>query len=201
MMPEMDGYQLCRSIKENIEISHIPVILLTAMGDKENISRGYKLGADTYISKPFDIDFLITMITNLLKNRENIKSRYKNRTLPSSPQDTTISNADEQFLLKLNQVIEENLGNPNLNVNFLTQKIMMSRASLYQKMKALTNIGVNDYINKFRIEKAVDLLTHTDLSITEISEQLGFRYPRYFSSVFKQAKGVLPTTYRKQTNG
>jgi len=201
MMPEMDGYQLCRSIKENIEISHIPVILLTAMGDKENISRGYKLGADTYISKPFDIDFLITMITNLLKNRENIKSRYKNRTLPSSPQETTISNADEQFLLKLNQVIEENLGNPNLNVNFLTQKIMMSRASLYQKMKALTNIGVNDYINKFRIEKAVDLLTHTDLSITEISEQLGFRYPRYFSSVFKQAKGVLPTTFRKQTNG
>ena len=69
------------------------------------------------------------------------------------------------------------------------------------RLTTVTNIGVNDYINKFRIEKAVDLLTHTDLSITEISEQLGFRYPRYFSSVFKQAKGVLPTTFRKQTNG
>ncbi len=200
MMPEMDGYQLCRSIKENIEISHIPVILLTAMGATENIAQGYKLGADTYISKPFDIDFLITIISNLLKNRENIKLRYKNQALPSSPQETTISNADEQFLLKLNQLIENNLGNPELNVNFIIEKMLMSRASLYQKMKALTNIGVNDYINKFRIEKAVDLLIHTDLNITEISDQVGFSYPRYFSSVFKQIKGVLPSAFRQQIN-
>lgn len=200
MMPEMDGYQLCRAIKENIEISHIPVILLTAMSDEENVSRGYKLGADTYISKPFDIDFLLTITANLLKNRENIKSRYKNRAFLSPPQEATISNADEQFLLKLNKLIEDNLGNPELNVNFLMEEMRMSRASLYQKMKALTNIGVNDYINKFRIEKAVDLLIHTDLSITEISERVGFTYPRYFSSVFKQIKGVLPSAFRQEVN-
>lgn len=197
MMPEMDGYQLCRTVKEDIGISHIPVILLTAMSDEESVARGYKLGADAYISKPFDIDFLLTVTGNLLKNREHIKARYKTTVL-APPQEVTISNADEQFLLKLNRLIEENLSDTNFGVNSLMEKMMMSRASLYQKMKALTGIGVNDYINKFRIEKAVSLLMDTDLSITEISEQVGFTYPRYFSSVFKQMKGVLPSKFRQE---
>lgn len=198
MMPGMDGYQLCQAVKEDIDISHIPVILLTAIGDEESISLGYKLGADAYIPKPFELDFLLTVIGNLLKNRENVKARYKNEAGFPGAGEVTISNADERFMSKLNRLIEENLSNPELNVNFLLERMSMSRASLYQKMKALTDMGVNDYINRFRIERAVDLLTRTDLSITEISEEVGFAYQRYFSSVFKQMKGVIPSRFRQQ---
>lgn len=197
MMPEMDGFEMCRSIKEDLAVSHIPVILLTARNDSESHLLGYKLGADAYLAKPFDADFLLTLIRNLLKNREQIRIRYKNNAFLPSPQDVTISNADEEFLLRLNMLIADNLDNPELDVRFMTEQLAMSRASLYNKVKALTDMGVNDYINKFRIEKSVELLTNTDLSITEISERTGFSYQRYFSSVFKQVKGVTPSGFRQ----
>lgn len=198
MMPKMDGFELCKRIKETIDISHIPVILLTARGDSESTSLGYKLGADAYLSKPFDTDFLHTLMVNQLKNREFIKSRYKNSEMILPPEEVTFSNADEQFLLKLNAIIHEKIADPALDVKFLTDKMGMSRASLYNKMKQLTDMGVNDYINKFRIEKAARLLTQTDLSITEVSEMAGFSNQRYFSTVFKQATGSSPTKYKEE---
>lgn len=198
MMPRMDGFELCKRIKESIDISHIPVILLTARNDSESTSLGYKLGADAYLSKPFDIEFLQTLIRNQLRNREYIKSRYKNSAMIISPEEMTFSNADEKFLLKLNALIHENLSNPELDVKFITDNIGMSRASLYNKVKSLTDMGVNDYINKFRIEKAIQLLIHTDMNIMEVADLTGFNNQRYFSTVFKQATGSSPSKYKEE---
>ena len=165
MMPRMDGYEMCKRVKENVEISHIPVVLLTARSDNDSMTTGYKLGADAYLPKPFDIDFLLTVLRNQIKNREFIKQEYKKNAPQVIPQETTFSNADEKFLLKLNKLITDNLNSPDLDVNFLTDKMAMSRASLYNKMKAVTDMGVNDYINKCRMEKAIQLLAATQLCI------------------------------------
>ncbi|MFA6832850.1 MAG: response regulator, partial [Bacteroidaceae bacterium] len=198
MMPEMNGYQLCKEIKENLNISHIPIILLTARADSESQMLGYKLGADAYLSKPFDLDMLLSVIQNQIQNREYIKSKYSGNQLTLSPQEATFSNADEQFIIKLNELINEHLSEPILDVKFLTVQMGMSRTSLYNKIKELTNMGVNDYIKCKRIDKATALLTQTDMNITEISEQVGFTYQRYFSTLFKEIKGITPSKYRAE---
>lgn len=196
MMPGMDGFELCKRVKQDINTSHIPVILLTARNDSASTRMGYNQGADAYIGKPFELDLLISVIRNQLKNREIIKQKYMNLNYVSELRSSQQNNIDDEFLIKLSKVINENLSNPELNIDFLTDKMAMSRTSLYNKIKALTGIGANDYINRIRIEKAVQLLTNTQLSITEISEEVGFSYQRYFSTVFKQIKGVTPTQFR-----
>ena len=198
MMPQMNGYQLCKEIKENLNISHIPVILLTARADSESQMLGYKLGADAYLPKPFEMEMLLSVIQNQMRNREYIKSRYRGNQFILSPQEATFSNADEQFMIKLNEMIDQNLSQPDLDVKFLTAQMAMSRTSLYNKVKELTGMGANDYINRRRIDKAIILLTQSDMSITEISEQVGFTYQRYFSTLFKEMKGMTPSQFRAQ---
>ena len=200
MMPKMNGYELCKKIKEDIATSHIPVILLTARGDLDSTTMGYKLGADAYLAKPFDMELLMTVISNQLKNREAIKQKYKEshlhltEAIPTAP----TNNLDEEFMLKLNKLIYDNLPSRELDVKFLTTQLGMSRTPLYAKLKALTNMGVNDYINMIRIEKASQLLTGSTMNITEISETVGFEYPRHFSTLFKQIKGITPSQFRQQ---
>lgn len=198
MMPGMDGFELCKRIKEDINISHTPIVLLTTQGDAESRNLGYKLGADAYIAKPFELDFLQTILVNLLKNREAVKLKYKKSGLFVPVEEGTFSSADELFMLKLNDLIAKNLDSGNLHVDFLTDKMAMSRASLYSKLKNIAGIGVNDYINKFRLEKAVYLLSNTDKSIMEIADAVGFANQRYFSTVFKQFYHTTPTLYRQK---
>lgn len=200
MMPKMNGYELCKKIKENMATSHIPVILLTARGDLDSTTMGYKLGADAYLAKPFDMELLQAVIVNQLKNREAIKQKYKESHLhlaEAIPAQT--NNLDEEFMLKLNKLIHDNISSRELDVKFLTTQMGMSRTPLYAKLKALTNMGVNDYINMIRIEKASLLLLHSTMNITEISEAVGFEYPRHFSTMFKQIKGMPPSQYRNNT--
>ena len=198
MMPRMNGYELCKNIKEDITISHIPIVLLTARDDKQSQLSGYKNGADAYLTKPFEIEMLMEIIRNRLKNRESIKKRYLNTGLVPAPEESTFSQADETFLLKLNKIILEHLDSSHLDVTFICKEIGMSRASLYNKLKALTDMGANDYINKFRMEKAITLITSTDLSFTEIAEKVGFTTSRYFSTAFKQYTGETPTQYKEK---
>ena len=198
MMPRMNGYELCKNIKEDITISHIPIVLLTARDDKQSQLSGYKNGADAYLTKPFEIEMLMEIVRNRLKNRESIKKRYLNAGLVPAPEESTFSLADETFLLKLNKIIQENLDNSNLDVTLICKEIGMSRASLYNKLKALTDMGANDYINKFRMEKAITFITHTDMSFTEIAEKIGFTTSRYFSTAFKQYTGETPTQYKEK---
>ena len=198
MMPRMNGYELCKNMKEDITISHIPIILLTARDDKQSQLSGYKNGADGYLTKPFEIEMLMEIVRNRLKNRESTKKRYLNAGLIPAVEESTFSQADETFLLKLNQIIQENLDSSSLDVTFICKEIGMSRASLYNKLKALTDMGANDYINKFRMEKAITLITGTEMSFTEIAEKVGFTTSRYFSTAFKQYTGDTPTQYKEK---
>lgn len=198
MMPHMNGYELCNSIKEDITVSHIAIILLTARDDKQSLLSGYKNGADGYITKPFEIDILMALIRNRLKNREYSRKKYINLGSIPTPEETTFSQADETFLLKLNKIITENLGNSDFNSSLLCREIGMGRTSLYNKLKALTGMGSNDYINKLRMEKAMSFIKYEDLSITEIAEKVGFNNSRYFSTVFKQYTQETPTAYKQR---
>lgn len=198
MMPEKDGYEFCKELKLDVEISHIPVILLTARSDQDSIICGYKLGADSYITKPFEADYLFTIIHNLLRARASIHERYRKGPVLILPQESTISKGDEDFMTKLNDVINRNISEPEFTINLLVDEIGMSRASLYNKVKAITNLGVNDYMNRIRIEKAVRLLTNSDLSVKEIAFEVGFTYSRYFSTVFKEIKGMTPTEFKNK---
>ena len=133
-----------------------------------------------------------------MKNREAVKLRYKEGRGTVSPKEDTISNADEQFVKKLNDLIREQLENPELDVNFVATQMAMSRASLYNKLKALTDVSIGDYINKFRMARVMELLADKELSLLEISEKAGFTNQRYFSTVFKQAYGTTPSKYRQE---
>ena len=197
MMPVMNGYQLCKEVKEHLQISHIPVILLTAKSDTESQKIGYKLGADAYLSKPFDIDLLLSVISNLLKQKELIKQRYEKELLIPSPALTTISNADEVFMIKLNEIIKKHYSNIDLDVTMISEAMAMSRASVYNKMKQITGIGISEYINKYRIEVACQLLKQTEKSVTDIAFEVGFNSSKYFSTVFKQATKITPRDYRE----
>jgi AraC-like DNA-binding protein len=162
--------------------------------------QGYKIGADGYLTKPFEEEMLLELIRSRLRNREQTKARYLNAGLLPAPEDSTFSQADETFLLKLNKIITDHLSDSELDVAFLCREIGMSRATLYNKLKALTDVGVNDYINKLRIEKAILLITTTNLNFTEIAERCGFTTSRYFSTLFKQYTGETPTKYREKSS-
>ena len=198
MMPKMDGFELCKRVKEDIKISHIPIILLTALGGQESSDLGYKLGADVYLSKPFEIDLLLAVAKNLIKGRELIKMRHKETTVLVSPVESTFSNADEKFMISLNNLINDNISNPALDVQFIADNLAMSRASLYNKMKDLMGLGIKDYINKIRLAEAAQLLSYSDLTIMEVSDKTGFSNQQYFSTVFKQTYGMAPSKYRQE---
>lgn len=197
-MPKMNGYELCKRVKEELDISHTPVILLTARNDEASRIFGYKNGADTYLTKPFEISMLYTAIYNQLKNRERIKKKYISSKTAPTPEESTFSAADEKFLNTMNQIITENIDEPNMGVPFLCDKLGMSRASLYNKLKALTGMGANDYINKLRIDNAINLLLNSSLTVNEIADRVGFSTPRYFSTVFKKNMGCSPTQYKEE---
>lgn len=200
MMPRMNGFEFCKEIKENLNISHIPVILLTAKTDSESQMLGYKLGADAYLPKPFEMEMLLSVIQSQMRNREYIKSRYKSNQFVLSPQEASFSNADETFLLKLNTLIMDNMDNSELDVPFLAANMCLSRSLLFKKVKSITGLGIIDYVNKLRIEKSILLMNTTSMSISDISKIVGFSSLRYFSKVFKIMKGEIPSNYRKQNN-
>lgn len=196
-MPRMNGYELCKQIKENLDISHTPVILLTARDDEESRLYGYKNGADAYLTKPFEVSMLYAIIRSQLGNRERMRTRYAKAGPLPHPEESTFSSADEDFLNRLNKVITDHLDNEQMGIPFICSEIGISRASLYNKLKALTDMGANDYITKIRMEKAIWLIIHTELSVNEIADQTGFSTARYFSTVFKQYTGYSPTQYRE----
>lgn len=198
MMSHKNGYELCREIKEDIEISHIPIILLTACDDRSCELQGYRNGANAYLAKPFEMDILIEMIRSLLRNREYTKMRYLHAGLLPRPEESTFSQTDETFLIKLNNLIINNMQDPKFDVAFVYREMGMSRTSLYNKLKVLTNMGASDYIIKIRMEQAVTLIKTTNLTFSEIAEKIGFSTLRYFSTAFKQYVGKTPTQYKEE---
>ena len=202
MMPIMDGKELCKRIKENMETSHIPVILLTALGDKEQILEGLGTKADQYIVKPFDLNVLKANISTVLENRNLIRQRYRQAidTLSDLPTDGTSgfpSSLDEEFMQRVTVLTKERLGK-ELTVDILCAAVNMSRTSFYNKIKALTGISPNDFIRNIRMKEAADLLKSRRYTVAEVADRIGFADPKYFTDAFKKFYGVPPSVYIKQ---
>ena len=195
MMPEMDGLELCRHIKQDTRLSHIPIILLTAKTMPSQITEGYQAGADDYIIKPFDITLLQTRIKNLLASRKQIQQKYEKK-LNLNELGVKTTQQDEDFLRQYTAIIKANFSNPDLDVDMICKEIGMSRASFYRKAKALTALSPAEMIKHLRLEAAAQMLRETNLSISEILEKVAFSSSGYFASCFKAVYGMSPKEYR-----
>ena len=196
MMPGVDGLELCAMIKNDLQTGHIPVILLTARTMVMHVKEGFLSGADDYVVKPFNIDVLLVRIYNLLLQREKLKSMYgKNFSLQSMGIETT--SADDKFMQKLFEIIQDHLDNPDLKVDMICDEMGFSRSNFYRKLKAVTDLSLNDLIRHKRLEVAAQLLKKADMNVTEVSIATGFSTLAYFTKCFKSAYGVSPTEYVK----
>lgn len=193
MMPNMDGLELCRKIKENPTTCHIPVILLTGRAEDSSKLLGLEYGADAYLVKPFSSSELITQVRNLLKNRERLKEKYSSGNLSDlSPADSP----DTAFLRDLQDYVEKHISDDSLSVEVLASIACMSESNLFKKMKKLLGVGPNEYILVIRLQSSQNLLRNTALPISEIASRCGFSSPSYFASCFKSRFGITAKEYR-----
>jgi two-component system, cell cycle response regulator len=194
MMPVMDGFELCRLIKENFEHSHIPVILLTARNTLQSKIEGLELGADAYIEKPFSPEYLQVQIANLLTNRNKIKEYFASSPLVHI-KSMAYSRADELFLEKINETILKNLGDTELDVEKLARFMNMSKPTLYRKIKSLSDLSPNEIINITRLKKAAELLVEGNYKIYEVANMVGYASQTNFGRNFHKQFGMTPSDY------
>lgn len=193
-MPDGDGFWLCSELKGNDRYSHIPFVLLTARGEDQSQSESYRLGADSFLAKPFEIDTLMELIRNLLRRKAEIRKKYLDN---QDIADAEYGSEEERFILQLNRIIDENMSNPALDQQLICRELGVSRALLYNRMKAITGAGAKEYITKIRIEKAKALIENTSMTIAEISDMTGFASQSYFSTAFKNYTGMTPSQYKQ----
>ena len=195
MMPRMSGTEMCRRIKENLQTSHIPVILLTAWSTDEGRAEGYKVGADAYIAKPFDMDVLLARISNLLEKQEKRMHDFSH-SASLDVRNITDSAPDEKFLKEIISLIEKNITDSDYTTDSLAADIAMSRMSLYRKMKALTGQTPSDFIRTVRLKAAAELLKTGQHNVSEVCYLTGFATPQNFTKHFKEMFGVVPSQYK-----
>jgi len=200
MMPEMDGFELCRKLKNDYRTSHIPIILLTAKADLTSRIEGLEQGADAYIVKPFNQQELLVRMRKLLELRKKLFSRYCNGNGLEYSNNPLIQKED-QFFKKLNESIHKYLNDENFNIQVLCNEMAMSKSQLYRKFNAVINMSAAKYIRKLRLKKAGHLLRNTSMNITEVSEQVGIKTLSTFSELFKTEFGQSPTEYIKDLDG
>ena len=198
MMPKMDGLELCKRIKEDMLIGHIPVILMTAKSLTVHIVEGYTTGADDYIVKPFNIDVLIYRIKNIIEARVKLKERY-GKTFSPDAIGIDATEGNDRFIQKFFEVVEKNLSNADLNIDTICQEIGVSRTNLYRKMKNVTDLSPIELIRDKRLDAAAHLLQNSDLSIFDIAVRTGFNSQAYFSKCFKAVYGCAPSEYAEQS--
>ncbi|HMI01703.1 MAG TPA: two-component regulator propeller domain-containing protein [Pedobacter sp.] len=196
MMPGMDGFMLCHQLKSDVRTSHIPVILLTAKSSEADQISGLKGGADMYLTKPFSNKIFLLNLHNLLTGRETMRQKFS-KLFVLEPQQILIDDVEEQFLSKLIRIIENNMEDENFGVELLAGEIGMSQSVLYKKLKALTNMSVNDFSKSIRLKRAAQLLMQKKYTIYEIGYMIGFSDRKYFSREFKKQFGKTPSDYLK----
>jgi ligand-binding sensor domain-containing protein/signal transduction histidine kinase/DNA-binding response OmpR family regulator len=194
MMPVMDGIELCRRMKNDVQFSHIPIILLTAKNSINAKIEGLEVGADAYIEKPFSLDHLAAQITNLINNR-NIIKEYFARSPLTHIKGIAFSKADKQFLERLNGIISKRIADSSLDVDLLSSAMNMSRPTLYRKIKGISDMTPNELINLSRLKKAAELLAENKYKINEVADMVGYSIPTNFSRDFQKQFGVSPTNY------
>jgi len=197
MMPLMDGFVLCEKIKSDPETCHIPVLLLTALGDDKNLIKGLETGADEYISKPFSLKHLAIRAERLIQNNIKIKEHFsKNSSIPKG--DVEISTRDKEFLKDVINVIEKNISDSSFGVEELSKEIGVSTSYFYKRLKQLTSQVPNVYLRNFRLQRAADLLISNEgFNVTEVMYQIGIESPSYFSTSFKKLHGKSPSEFIK----
>lgn len=204
MMPEMDGFTLCEKLKTDQRTSHIPVILLTAKSTQRDQVSGLETGADLYLTKPFSTRILELNVRNLLASREKLRQKFSSQIVaPALLHDTTsetftenVSNTvDAAFLQKVLAIIEEHMDNPDFGVEMLSRKIAMSAPVLYKKIKAVTDMSVNEFVKSIRLKKAAQLLLKKQMTVYEVAYAVGYSDRKYFSREFKKQFGKTPSEY------
>ena len=197
MMPGMDGVECCRRLKTELQTCHIPVILLTACSLDEQRIQGYNGGADSYISKPFNSQLLLSRIRNLIDSRRQLRQFFgDNQTLAKE----NISDMDKDFVSRFKALVEEKMRDPELNVEDLGKDMGLSRVQLYRKLKSLTNYAPNELLRQARLKKAISLLASSEMTVAEIAYEVGFSSPSYFTKCYKEQFGESPTDFLKRKN-
>ena len=199
MMPEADGFEVCRSLRSNIKTSHIPVIMLSALGkNTENKIKALECGANVFIDKPFDMDFLLKQVANLIRSQQELKERYSKKYI-AEPSKITISSMDEELLKKAMNYIERNMDNSDYNVDSFVSDMSIGRTLLYQKINDITGMSIKEFIMDVRLKRSAQLLRESDLTISEISVLTGFANPKYFSICFKRHFELTPSEFKKKS--
>jgi signal transduction histidine kinase/AraC-like DNA-binding protein len=194
VMPEMDGFEFCIKIKNNINTSHIPVILLTARGDADSQYESIDIGADYFIPKPFNIKLLSLRIKKVIESRERLRKLFSSSQY-SQLKEITTNSRDEQFMNKLMTYVNDHIGEPDLNINFIADSLGMSRSTFFRKIKSITGTTGKDFVDSVRLKRATQLLIESDLNISEIAYDIGHSSPLYFSKWFKTHYKISPTDY------
>ena len=198
MMPVMDGWECCQRLKSKLQTSHIPVMLLTACAQDEQRIAGFESGADSYISKPFSSKLLVTRVKNLVANRQRLKQFFGDATsLAKEP----VSEVDKDFVGRFRQLIEEQMADSNLSIESLGEQLGMSRVQLYRKIKAMTNYTPVELLRVARLKRAASLLASTEKTVAEITYEVGFSSPSYFTKCYKEYFGESPTDFLKKKKG
>ncbi len=194
VMPEMDGFELCRTIKSNIDYSHIPVVLLTAKTNIQSKIEGMELGADSYIEKPFSSEYLIAVVSNLINSREKLRKDFANSHY-AEVSTMALTKADEEFIKKLENVIQTNLSNQDFNIDDMAESFNMSRSSFYRKVQGVLDLTPKEYLRVERLKRAAQLLREKEYRINEICYMVGFNTSSYFTKCFLKQYGVLPKDF------
>ncbi|WP_370477579.1 substrate-binding domain-containing protein [Tamlana flava] len=194
-LADISGFEICKTLKNDLRTSHIPNIILTSLNNKESYIQGLQSGADLYLTKPFSYAILLQSVKSLLYNREKLRYYYVNNVYKLDTEHN-FGLFEQDFITNINKYINENLDNSNFSVEQLADKLNISRVQLYRKMKAILGVNISDYIQNIRLEKAKALLDESTLTISEIAYATGFSSPNYFSTSFKNKYNMSPKVYR-----
>lgn len=198
MMPVMSGKDLCYKIKNSIELSYIPVVLLTAQSSVEHMVEGYMFGADDYIVKPFNVKLLLARCGNLLRNRQTLLKKIARSEKAPVQEVSGLTTTDQKLLDTATEIIKRNFDNPEFDMDMLAKELNLGRSKMFARLKEVVGLTPNEYTLKLKLEEALRMLQEEpDFNVSEISYRLGFNSPRYFSRCFKTFYGVSPQNYRK----
>ena len=198
MMPRMSGMELCKAIKENIDTCHIPVVLLTAKTAIDSTLEALKTGADDYITKPFNVQLLLSRCNNLVNSRIMMQEKFSKQ--PQSTHRILANNEmDKEFIDKAMEIVQKHMGDPDFNMEMFAREVGIARTKLFIKLKAISGQTPAEFILTIRLKEATVMLKNNPgLNIMEISDRLGFSSPKYFRKCFKDKYHVTPQEYRKE---
>lgn len=190
-----DGFEISRILKKDLRTSHIPILMLTALSNKESMIKGLQAGVDSYLTKPFSLSVLQRSLENLLFNREKLRYYYTNNIYKVDP-EIRFGNLEQDFIAKMNTLIADNIDDSKFSVEELAEKMLVSRVQLYRKVKAILGINISDHISNIKLERASEMLKGGNMNVSEVAYALGYSSPNYFSTAFKNKYGVSPKDFK-----